>query len=113
MTAWFGGGVAIRAVTRIALTSSAAIVYPGTTQEGCGGMAVVTIQCGCKVRRIGLGAFTFRGHTIMAGVTTVSDAGMIKYRAGERTGIMTDTAILNGSNMRDWFADGETSAMTR
>ena len=63
--------------------------------------------------RIGFGIFTDRGNTVMAGSATVDDAGMIKCRADEGTGIMTEAAILKGSNMCGWFADGESSTMTR
>ena len=73
---------------------------PGTADEGSGGMAIEAIQSGCKVSRISFGIFTDRGCSIMAGVTTVYDTGMIKYRAGERAGVMAETTILNGCNMR-------------
>ena len=99
MSGWFGSRIAISTVTCIALISSAGIVDPGTADEGCSGMAIEAIKSSCKVSRIGLGIFTFRCHTIMAGFATVNDTGMIKHRSGERTGIMTDTTILNGCNM--------------
>ena len=100
MTVRLGRGVAVRAVTRIALISSAAIVHPGTADKGCSGMAVVTIQTGCKVSRNGLGILTDCGHTIMASVTTVYDTAMIECRAGESPGVMAEATILNGCNMR-------------
>lgn len=113
MTAVFGRGVAVRAVTRIALISSAGIVDPGTADKGCSSMAVVAIQSGCKVSRIDLGIFTFCGNTIMTGDATVDDAAMVKYCTDKSAGVMTDTAILNGCNMRGCFTGGETCSMTR
>ena len=38
---------------------------------------------------------------------------MIHHRADERTGIVTETTILTGWNMSDWFVYSETSTMTR
>jgi hypothetical protein len=100
-------------VTGIALISTTGIVDPGTTQEGCSGMAIEAIQSSCKVSRIGLGILTDCGHTIMACSAVINDAGVIKYRADERSGVMADATILTGWYMRDWwFVDGETSAMT-
>ena len=103
MSVWFGSGIAISTVTCIALISSAGIVDPGTADEGCSGMAIEAIQSGCKVSRIGFGILTDRGHTIMAGFATVDDTGMIKHRAGECTGVMTDATILTGWRMSGWF----------
>ena len=100
MTAWLGSRIAIISVTCITLISSTGIVDPGTADEGCSGMAIEAIQSGCKVSRIGLGILTDRGRTIMAGFATVYDTGMIKSRAGESAGVMTEATILNGCNMR-------------
>ena len=100
MADWLGSRIAISTVTCIALISSAGIVDPGTADEGCSGMAIEAIQSGCKVRRADLGILTFRCHAVMAGFATVNDTGMIKHRAGECTGVMTDATILNGCNMR-------------
>jgi len=69
---------------------------PRTAHEGCCGMAGTTIQAGYKVGRVGLGILTFRSKTIMAGLTIVHDAGMIKHGSDESTGVMTDAAILTG-----------------
>ena len=113
MTGRLGGrATASIIVTCITLTGSISIVDPGTADEGCSGMTIVAIQTGCKMRRIDLGILTFCCHTIVAGFATVNDAGMIKHRASKRTGVMTNTTILNGRNMRDWFAGGETRTMT-
>ena len=99
MTVRHGRGVAVRAVTRIALISSVAIVHPGTADKGCSSMAVVAIQTGCKVSRIGLGILTNRSRTIMAGIATANNARMIKHGSRESTGVMTEATILNGCNM--------------
>ena len=101
MAEWLGNRATARiVVTCITLTGSISIVDPGATDEGRSGMTIVAIQSGCKMRRIDLGILTFCCHTIVAGFTTVNDAGMIKHRASERTGVMTNTTILNGCNMR-------------
>ena len=96
MEAWLGSRIAISMVTGIALVNTAGIVDPGTTDEGCRGMAIEAIQSSCKVSRIGLGIFTDRLNTIMAGGAVICDAGMIKHGADERAGVMTDTAVLTG-----------------
>ena len=85
---------------------------PDTAQEGCGGMTGAAIQRGFKVGGVDLGIFTYCCNTIMAGRAIIYDAGMIKYRADERSDVMTETTILVGDNMSGWFADGETSTMT-
>ena len=113
MSGWFGSRIAISTVTCIALISSAGIVDPGTADEGCSGMAIKAIQSGCKVSRIGLCIFTDCSITIMAGVTTVYDTGMIEYSSDESTGVMAEATILNGCNMSGLFAGGETCTMTR
>ena len=38
---------------------------------------------------------------------------MIHHRADERTGIVTETTILTGWNMIDWFVYGKARTMTR
>ncbi len=94
MTSGLGSRAATRAVTLIAVSSTAGIVSPRAADESCGGMAMVAIQCGCKVSWIGLGILTFRGHTIMAGFAVINDTGMIEASADEATGCMTDATIL-------------------
>ena len=99
MSWWIGSWsrTAIGTVTLVAVTSSTAIMNPGTTQEGCGGMTGVAIQAGFKVGGVGLGRLANRGRTIMTGHTIIQDADMIKYRAGEakrESGGMADAAIL-------------------
>lgn len=112
MEAWLGSRVAIRTVACIALISSTGIVDPGTTHEGCGGMAMVAIQCCCKVNWIGLGILTFRCHTIVAGFATVNDARMIKHRTCKRTGVMADATVLVCLYMVGSFAYSECTIMT-
>ena len=99
MTGRLGSCAAACTVTLIAVSSTVGIMNPRTTQEGCGGMAIVTVQCGCKVGGVGLGRLANRGRTIMTGGTVINDADMINYRAGEANrepGGMADAAILAG-----------------
>ena len=85
---------------------------PDAAQKGCGGMAVMAIQCCFKVGRIGFGILSDRCHSIMTGFAVINDACMIKFRADEAAGVMTDATILTGCNMRGWFIDSETGTMT-
>jgi len=89
MTVWFGGGSIAGTVAVIALTGSTGIMEPGAADEGCGGMTEMAIQ---RCRNVAI-THTGRRHT-MTGRAIVHDAGMIKHRPFERTGVMTDTAIL-------------------
>jgi hypothetical protein len=111
MTDWLGSCTASIAVTCITLTGTVGFVNPRTTEEGCGGMTGMAIQCGFKVGRVDLGILTDRCNT-MARRTIIYDTGMIKYRTDESTGVMTNATILIGKNMGVCFADGETSTMT-
>ena len=64
---------------------------PAATDEGCGGVAEMAIQ---RSRYV---IITHAGRrNPVAGRTVVHDAGMIKHRADEGSGVMTDTAILVG-----------------
>ena len=112
MEAWFRSRVAIRTVACIALISSTGIVDPGTAHESCSGMAMLAIQCGCKVSWIGLGILTLRCHTIMAGFAAVNDACMIKHRSCKRTGVMTDATVLVCWYMAGSFTYSERAIMT-
>jgi hypothetical protein len=94
MASLFRGGATTSAVTIVACIDSAGIMHPGTTHEGCGGMAGVAIQAGYKVGRVGLGILAYRCKTIMAGLTIVHDAGMIKHCTDESACVMTDATIL-------------------
>ena len=51
-------------------------------------MTGVAIQASHEVGRVGLGILADRCTTIMAGFAIVHDAGMIKHRSDERTGVM-------------------------
>jgi len=89
VTLRFKGRAAIRAVTVLASTGSAGIVEPRAADEGCGGMTEMAIQRGRNV------VVTHTGRRYaMTGRAIVDDAGMIKHRPDESTGVMTDTAIL-------------------
>lgn len=91
MTIWLGCRTIAWTVTTIAIICSAGIMEPGATDEGRGGMAEVAIQPGRYV----IITHTGRRNPV-AGRTVVHDAGMVKYRADEGSGVMTDTAILIG-----------------
>ena len=89
MTVWHEGCAAIRAVTVSTSAGSAGIVEPRAADEGCGGMTEMAIQRGRNV------VITHTGcRNTVAGRTIVHDTCMIKHRTDERTGVMTDTAIL-------------------
>ena len=75
-------------MTVVACTGSAGIMNPGTTHKGCRGMTGTAIQSGYKVRWVSLGILADRCITIMAGLTVVHDAGMVKHRSNEGTGVM-------------------------
>ena len=81
-------------MARVADTICLRAVNPGPADEGCGGMAEVTIQRCCDMRRIGLGILAYRRTAVMAGLAIVHDAGMIKHSPDEGSGGMTNTAIL-------------------
>ena len=81
-------------MARVAHTICLWAVNPDPAEEGRGGMTEVTIQRCCNMRGIGLGVLTDRRTAVMAGLAIVHDAGMIKHRADEGSGVMTDTAIL-------------------
>ena len=112
MAIWLGSRAVACTVTLIAISSTTGIMNPRTTQEGCGGMAIVTAQSGVKVGRVGFGTLTGRGYAVMAGLTTVNYACMINRCTDKCTGVMTDTTILAGWNMRGWFVDSKTGTMT-
>ena len=94
MTIWLGSRAAICTVTLFAVSSTTGIVSPGATYEGCSGVTGTAIQSGRDVGGVGLRIHAYRRTTIMTRSTIVHDAGMIKHRSGEGTGVMTDTAIL-------------------
>jgi len=75
-------------VTVVASIGSAGIMNPGATHEGCRGMTGAAIQASHKVRWVSLGILAYRCTTIMAGLAIVHDAGMVKHRSDEGTGVM-------------------------
>ncbi len=83
-------------MTLIAVSSTTGIVSPGAAYEACGGMTGMAIQRGRDVGGVGLRIHANRGTTIMTRSTIIHDAGMIKHRPDESTGVMTDTAVLVG-----------------
>ena len=78
----------------VAVSNTTVIVSPGAAYEGCGGMTGMAIQRGRNVGGVGLRIHANRRTTIMTRSTIIHDAGMIKHRPDESTGVMTDTAIL-------------------
>ena len=91
MTIWLGCRTIAWTVTAIAIICSAGIMEPGATDEGRGGMTEMAIQ---RSRYVII-THTGRRNSV-AGRTVVHDAGMVKHRADESSGVMTDTAILIG-----------------
>jgi hypothetical protein len=89
MTIWLEGRAAALGVTLIAVSGTTGIVRPGATDEGGGGMTEMAIQRGRNVVVI----LASRGNPV-AGRAIINDAGMIKHRSDEGTGIMTDATIL-------------------
>lgn len=81
-------GIAMTAVT---VTCCACIMDPAATGKGCGAMAEMAIQRGCRV----IGRFI----TGVAGTAIVNDAGMIKCSRYECGGVMANTAILVGDHV--------------
>ena len=75
-------------MTVVASIGSAGIMNPGTTRKGCRGMTGIAIQASHKVSRVGLSILAYRCTTIMAGLAIVHDAGMVKHRSNEGTGVM-------------------------
>ena len=75
-------------MTVVASIGSAGIMNPRTTHKGCRGMTGTAIQASHKVRWVGLSILADRCTTIMAGLAIVHDAGMVKHRSDEGTGVM-------------------------
>ena len=75
-------------MTVVASIGSAGIMNPGAIGECRSGMTGTAIQPGYKVRWVSLGILADRCTTIMAGLAIVHDAGMVKHRSDEGTGVM-------------------------
>ena len=71
-------------------------------------MAEMAVQRGGNVGSMLAGC----GHAV-AGRAVVDDTGVIEHRADERTGVVTDTAILVGRYMANRFSDREHAVVTR
>ncbi len=92
-------------VTVFANTGATTVVRPGSTHEGCGGMTGGAIQAGRDVRGIGLGIHA-GGRNTMTRRTIIHNTGMIEGCRDKATSVMTDTTILTGCNMIDFFRGG-------
>ena len=112
MACRLGSCSASLAVAAVTLTRTVGFVDPCATEEGCRGMALRTVPRCWPVSRIGLGVHTCCGITIMAGCAIIHHTGMIKYCAGEATGVMSEATILTGWYMSSVFACGEAGVMT-
>lgn len=95
----------------IAVPRGTGIVHPGAAYKGCRGMAEVTVQRGCKVRRDGIN-LAFRRITIVTGRTVIHNTGVIKHGTDKCSRVMTDTAILIGRYMGRWFSGCITRCVT-
>ena len=111
MTIWLGGCTSARTVTLVAVTGSTGIMNPATTFESCSGMTGGTVQAGRNMSRYGID-HTLRRSAIITGCTIVGDAGMIEGRRFEGIGRITDTAILIGRDMSDFFRCCKTGIVT-
>jgi hypothetical protein len=95
----------------ITVVDTTGIMRPGAAHKSCGGMAGGTVQAGLNMGGNGI-HLTLRRIAIMTGCTIVRDASMIEGRRFEGIGGMTDTAILNGRDMTDFFRCGKTGIVT-
>lgn len=68
------------------------------------GMAGMTVVTGRDMTR----QFSWCGNTVMARVTVIDDAGMIKHRGGKGAGYVTGATILACCNMARMLADRTT-----
>ena len=98
-------------VTGVAIIGAAGIVCPGAAHKGCRGMTGGTVQAG---RNMGGHCIyhALRRIAIMTRSAIVRNTGMIEGRRFEGIGRMTDTAILTGRDMSDFFRCGKTGIVT-
>ena len=91
----------------ITVVDTTGIVRPGAAHKSCRGMTGGTVQASHNMGRHSI-YHTLRIITIMTPDAIVRDAGMVNRRRFEGTGRMTDTAILIGHDMTNFFRCGKT-----
>ena len=87
-----------------ACTKNFLMIYRGDdvkTRGGMTGMAVVT-------GRNMTGQFSGCGNAVVARVTAINNAGMVKHRGGKSTRYVTGATILTGRDMAGMLADRTT-----
>jgi hypothetical protein len=105
---WLGSRAAVGTVTRFAYPDSTAIVNPGTTNEGCSGMARAAIQTGRNmIQRLADCGYTMTGIASC----TAGHSTMIECCRYETTRGVTGATIRTGLNMAIYFAPGEDPIM--
>lgn len=102
---WWLAGRVNTVVAVCTSTGATAVVDPGAAHESCGGMADGAVQAGRNVGGIGLGIHA-GGRNTMARRTIIHNTGMIESCRDKATSVMTDTTILTGCNMIDFFRGG-------
>jgi len=107
----FEGCTAAERVTGITVINTTGIVSPGAAHKGCGGMAGGTVQAGRNMGGYCI-HLTLRRIAVMTRGAIIRDTGMIEGRRFEGIGGMTDTAILNGRDMSNFFRRGKTGIVT-
>ena len=109
MAIGFTGCTAARIVVAgIAVIRGTAVMHPGTTDEGGGGVTVMTVQTSRNMVHV----LTTRGVAIVARYTIVGNSGVIKHRTDKGVGVMAHAAILHGLHVTDGFSNGKAGAMT-
>jgi len=85
------------AVAGVALSDGRGIVIPAAADEGCRGVAIVTIQRGIDMRRHGVVlAGGTRGTVDVAIDAAGGNAGVVEGRRYEAVGVVANAAILVG-----------------
>ena len=92
----------------IACASGAAVMKPRAADEGCGGMTAAAIQG----RRNVVNMHTYCRRTVVTRSAIIDDAGVIKTRGDEAASIVTNAAILTGSQMIVRFCCSKTGIVT-
>jgi len=95
----------------ITVVDATGIVGPATAHKSCGGMAGGTVQAGLNMGGHCI-QLTLRRIAIMTRSAIVRDAGMIEGRRFEGIGRVTDTTIVIGCDMTDFFRRGKTDIVT-
>lgn len=107
----FRRAASVRYMATVTVASGTGIMYPYTTDESGGGVAVVTIQRGIEVDRVDLGIFTLRGDSIMAGSAVIHDTTVVEGGTLECGSRVAGTTVLIRYQVRAVFTDSERTIM--